>query len=99
MQRLRINARGGSATCVRAAARASTSDLATSTWANVRFRQRQWHMFAGRDHIKLACKQHDVDRDMTAVGDATGIIAFGAPVEIGTLRSDEIRLNGYWLTS
>jgi len=56
-------------------------------------------MFAGRDHIKLACKQHDVDRDMTAVGDATGIIAFGAPVEIGTLRSDEIRLNGYWLTS
>ena len=60
-------------------------------FGKLRFRQRQWHMLAGRDHIELAWKQHDEPAGIAnATGDASGVFA-GAPVEIGARRSDDRR--------
>jgi len=56
-----------------------------------RFWERQWHVLAGRDHIKLTWKQHhEPARIVNAAGGASGGVA-GAPVEIGARRSDDRR--------
>jgi hypothetical protein len=60
-------------------------------FGKLRFRQRQRHMFPGRNHIELAWKQHDEPAGITnAIGDASGVFA-SAPVEIGARWSDDRR--------
>jgi hypothetical protein len=60
-------------------------------FGKLRFRQRQRHMIAGRDHIELTWNEHNESAGMVnATSDASGVIP-GTPVEIGTRRSDDRR--------
>src|SRR6476660_408815 len=60
-------------------------------FGKLRFRQRQRHMIAGRDHIELARNEHNESAGMVnATSDASGVIP-GPPVEISTRRSDDRR--------
>src|SRR5262249_53571308 len=58
---------------------------------DLRFRQWQGRLAADRGDVELARQQHHEAAAMAnAAGDATGLLA-GAPVKIGTRRSDDRR--------
>ncbi len=58
---------------------------------DLRFRHRQRHVLAGRDHVEFARNEHREATGMAnAAGDASGVIA-GSPVEVGARRSHDRR--------